>query len=99
VPITVPAAVKGLLTVGDTVRLASLPSPPASARASPKLPMGFLQRVSDLHAKLDHFIDGERTAGKTVSEGLAFDELHDQKVHTVLVTDVVERANVWVRKA
>jgi hypothetical protein len=41
----------------------------------------------------------ERPTGESVGQRLALDELHDQKVHTVLVPNVIELADVRVREA
>jgi len=63
------------------------------------LPMRLLQRVGNLHAVAKHFVNGERPTAESVGQRLALDELHDQKVHTVLVPNVIELADVRVREA
>jgi hypothetical protein len=53
-----------------------------------------LQRLGDLRAIADDRGQRQRPATEQVTEGLTLDELHDQKVGTLMVSDVEERADV-----
>ena len=57
-----------------------------------------LQRFSDLDAELQGLLDGQRAALHPVTQGLAFQVLHHQEVHALLLADVVQRANVRMRQ-
>jgi hypothetical protein len=43
-------------------------------------------------------LDGKRPFPEMLGEGLSFDVLHDEKVDAVLVSDVMEGADVWMLK-
>jgi hypothetical protein len=54
------------------------------------------ESVGKLDAVAKHLLDGERALREPVGKRLSLDEFHDQEVHTILVTHVVQRANVRV---
>jgi hypothetical protein len=54
----------------------------------------FIERIGNLRTELQDLLKRQRTLLKALEESLAFDTLHDEKVHTVLLANVVERANV-----
>ena len=53
-----------------------------------------IQRVGDLGPECQHRRHWQRTLLQPVCERLALQQLHDQVVGAVLVTDVIERADV-----
>ena len=44
-------------------------------------------------------IERDRTALETLGERLALEELHDEKGHTIVLSDIVKRADVRVTDA
>ena len=56
--------------------------------------MRLLQAVADVGCVAQDLLDRQRPLGQAVGQRLAFQILHDQVVGAVLVSDVVERADV-----
>ena len=63
------------------------------------LAMRLIQRVSDLDATLEWLVERQRPLFEPLDRGFAFDEFHDQEVDPVLVSDIVEGADVRVVEA
>jgi hypothetical protein len=61
--------------------------------------MGLTERVGDLARVAQHFLDEERTSGKPLGERLPFEILHHQERQSVLMPDVVQRADVGMIQA
>ncbi len=61
--------------------------------------MGRLECVGDLDRELQNLIRREGPLREAVSQCLAFQVLHHQVVDSILVTDVVERADVRMAEA
>ena len=57
------------------------------------------ERVGNLGRTAQDLVERERSASETGGQGLAAHELHDQKVHAVVLTDVIQRANVRMAEA
>src|SRR5208282_1276187 len=55
--------------------------------------MGHGKRVCDGDADLEDFAHGQGAFAKALRQRLAFEKLHDQKIDSVLRTDVVELAD------
>ena len=58
--------------------------------------MGDVQRIRDLDPAAQHLSERQRSLLQPVSERLSLEQFHHQVVDAVLVTDVVERADVRV---
>jgi hypothetical protein len=58
--------------------------------------VGCVEGVGDLPPVLEGELVRERALRELLSERLSFDKLHDQKVRSVLTSDVLERADVRV---
>ena len=58
------------------------------------LTMSFVERIDDLNAIAQDLLDRKRPLQQTISECLAFQIFHDEKIRAVLVADIVERADV-----
>jgi hypothetical protein len=56
--------------------------------------MGAIERVADLDAELQNFAERQRAAYEAIRERLALEQLHDQKVVSVVLPDVVEGTDV-----
>jgi hypothetical protein len=56
--------------------------------------MSFVQCVGYLYRVAQHLISSERTFDQPSGERFAFDELHHQMIETVLMPNVVKRADV-----
>jgi hypothetical protein len=54
----------------------------------------FFQPLANLDAVLQHQLRRQRAFHQAGGEGLALQEFHDQKIGAILVSDVVQRANV-----
>ena len=61
--------------------------------------MRAIQRLGDLRAVAQSLLDGKRTAQQSIGETLAFEQLEDEIVDPVLMSDVVQRANVRMRES
>ncbi len=61
--------------------------------------MGFVQRVGNLDCKLQHLFRRQWTLLQTLRERLALQILHHQKISSILMAGVVERADVWMIQA
>jgi hypothetical protein len=57
-----------------------------------------VQCVRDLDAVPEHLLDGQRTLFETSGQRFPVEILDDEVIDPVLVTDVVERADVRVRE-
>ena len=55
-----------------------------------------LERVRDLDPVTNHIGKRQRTTSEPIGKRLSFDVLHDEIVATVVVTDVVERADMRI---
>ena len=58
------------------------------------LGMGFLQGLRDFRPDLQNLIERQLAFAEAIGERLALEIFHDQEVHAVLRTDVVQRADV-----
>ena len=58
------------------------------------LAVRLVECFGDLLAVAEHLVKSERPARDAIGEALALEELHDEKVDAILVTDVEERADV-----
>ena len=58
-----------------------------------------VQRVGNLDGVLQHLLQRQRTFQQPLRERLAFEILHHQKINSVLMADVVERADVRMIQA
>jgi hypothetical protein len=56
--------------------------------------MSFFQPMADFSCIFQYLLDRERSLIQTVGEGFAFQVFHNQKIDAVLMTDIVERADV-----
>ncbi len=56
--------------------------------------MRFFQSIADFDPVFQNLRDRHRPFSKPIGQGLALQTLHHQVVHTVLMADVVERANI-----
>ncbi len=61
--------------------------------------VGLGQRIGNLHRNGDRLLRGQRAFDQLMLQRLALDQFHDQKVHPVLMTDVMEGANVGMRES
>ena len=59
-------------------------------------PVGAVHRGGQIDRVGEHLLEGQRALGQARRERLALDVLHHQEVHAVLITYVVERADVRV---
>ena len=62
------------------------------------LPVRLVERVGDLGCEPQGLLERQRTLSQPIRECLAFEKLHHQVLDAVLVSDVVERADVGVRE-
>ena len=58
-----------------------------------------VQRVGDLDGVLQYLLDRQRTFLQALRERLAFEIFHHQKINSVLMADVEERADVRMVQA
>ncbi len=56
--------------------------------------MGFVERVCDLHGVPQREVEGKCASAESIRERLAFQIPHDQEVDAIVMTDVMERADV-----
>ena len=63
------------------------------------LAMRLVERVGDLDAGLERLRDPQRALLETLRERFTFEVLHDQEISSVLMPDVIERADVRVVQA
>ncbi len=61
--------------------------------------MRFVQRVRNLRAQFQHLFQRQGALLETLRQRLALDALHHQIVDSVLMTDVVQHADVWMIQA
>ena len=59
----------------------------------------FVECVGDLHAVLQSLIERQGTLFKTLGEGFAFDAFHDEIGDAILMTDVMQHANMRMIQA
>ena len=52
----------------------------------------------NLHGDSNHFADREITGGEKFAQGFSFDEFQDEEIDAVLVADIVEGADIWMRE-
>ena len=62
------------------------------------LPVGLVERVGDLDAEAQDLLERERALSDSVREHFALQVLHDEIVGTGLAANIVERADVRMRK-
>ena len=55
-----------------------------------------VQSLRNLNTSLHELLGRQRAFGQALRKRLALDEFHYQVVSTVLVADIVQRANVWM---
>ena len=55
-----------------------------------------VERVGDLRAELEHFVERQRAARDAILQRLAVEQLHHHELLAVVRADVVERADVRV---
>ena len=60
--------------------------------------MSLGERIGNLRTELQDLLKRQGTFLKALRESLALDTFHDEKVHAVLLANVVERAYVWMVK-
>jgi hypothetical protein len=60
--------------------------------------VGFIQRVGDRGSVAQHFFDRQRPTPKTIGQSFASQALHHQIVGAILGADVVQTADVGMRK-
>ena len=58
--------------------------------------MRFIQCSRDLRTQLQHLRQRQRPLLQTLGQRFALDALHHQVVDSVLMTDVMQHANVWM---
>jgi len=56
------------------------------------------QGLGNLSSVADGLFERQRSFRETLLQGFALDQFHHQKVHSVLVTDIVQGADVRVRQ-
>src|SRR5579864_7348942 len=61
--------------------------------------MRLVQRIGNLDGVLQYLLDRQRTFLQSLRERLAFDVFHHQKINFVLMSSVVERADVGMIEA
>ena len=59
----------------------------------------FVERVGDLSGVHERLIEGQSAFLQSIRKRLSFDVLHDEKVDTVVLPDIVKRADVWMVQA
>ena len=62
------------------------------------LAVGLVQCVGDLDGELKDLLGPGHTSLQPLLQGFALDVLHDEKIDSVLMANVVEGADVRVRK-
>ena len=55
-----------------------------------------IQRIGDLDAQIENFLDQQRFAIHVPAQRFAFDEFHRQEWSPVLLADIMHRADVGV---
>ena len=58
--------------------------------------MRFIQCIRDVRTQLEHLLQRQRPLLQTLGQRFALDALHHQVVDSVLMTDVMQHANVWM---
>jgi hypothetical protein len=58
--------------------------------------MRIIQCIRDLRTQLEHLLQRQRPLLQTLGQRFALDALHHQVVDSVLMTDVMQHANVWM---
>src|SRR5947207_10150089 len=61
--------------------------------------VGFVERAGDLNRVTKNLLSGQRTLRETLIRRFAFDEFHDKVVDAVLMSDIVESADVRMIEA
>jgi len=61
--------------------------------------MSLVQCVGDLHSVLEDLLQRKRALFQAFRQRLAFHALHNEVVDSVLMADIIERANVRMIKA
>ncbi len=56
--------------------------------------VGPFQTFANFNSILEQLFRGERSPAQTIGQRLAFQIFHDQIIDSILVADVVQRANV-----
>ena len=56
----------------------------------------FIERVGNLDRVGQELIEGQRSSGDTGSQGLSLEKFHDNEVHAILVTYIVDNADMRV---
>ena len=60
--------------------------------------VGLGQRIGNLRCKTDGLLRRQGSLAQTMLERLSLDQFHDEKVHGILMTDVMESADVRMRE-
>ena len=63
-----------------------------------RLTMGLVERVGHLHGVANRLVGRQRSLQQAVRERLAFQVFHDEVLGPVMLSDVIERADVRVRQ-
>src|SRR4029077_816326 len=58
--------------------------------------VGRIERVCNFHAQFEQQIHRHRLAGDSVFQRLSFEKLHYDEELSVLLPDLVNRADIWV---
>jgi len=61
--------------------------------------MGLIERLGYFYGIAECGIEWQRPFFQGAGKSFAFQILHDEVVDSVLVADIIERANVWMIKA
>ena len=60
--------------------------------------VSFRKRVGELGRDAKHLLGRQRTPNQALLERFAFDQFHDQEIEAVMVSDVVESADMGMRQ-
>lgn len=60
--------------------------------------VGFGKPIGNLHCDGYDLADRRNAGGEELTQGLSFDEFEDQEIYTVVVTDVVQGADIGMRE-
>ncbi len=56
--------------------------------------VGAAERIGDLHSAVERLVERQRPSAQSFRQRLSLEELHDEEVHAVVRSDVVQRADV-----